>query len=71
MDSQPPTDSEVPEDKGQLARRTVLVAGGVAVTAVGVAGALSVNASAQENAPRPQPPKATASGRRATPSPRS
>ena len=62
MDSQPPTDSEVPEDKGQLARRTVLVAGGVAVTAVGVAGALSVNASAQENAPRPQAPKATASG---------
>jgi protocatechuate 3,4-dioxygenase beta subunit len=62
MDSQPPTDSEVPEDKGQLARRTVLVAGGVAVTAVGVAGALSASASAQENAPRPHPPKPTASG---------
>jgi protocatechuate 3,4-dioxygenase beta subunit len=55
-------DSEVPEDRGQLARRTVLVAGGVAVTAVGVAGALSVSASAQENAPHPHPPKATASG---------
>ncbi|MBK3576759.1 intradiol ring-cleavage dioxygenase [Streptomyces sp. MBT65] len=55
-------DSEVPEEKGQLARRTVLVAGGVAVTAVGAAGALSVSASAQENAPYPHPPKGTASG---------
>ncbi|MBK3569898.1 MULTISPECIES: intradiol ring-cleavage dioxygenase [unclassified Streptomyces] len=51
-------DSEVPEDKGQLARRTVLVAGGVVVTAVGVAGALSVNASAQERG-GPHPPKGT------------
>ncbi|MFJ9244471.1 intradiol ring-cleavage dioxygenase [Streptomyces sp. NPDC101776] len=47
----PPMDSEVPEDRGQLARRTVLVAGGVAVTAVGAAGALSVSASAEERAP--------------------
>ncbi|MFE9606740.1 intradiol ring-cleavage dioxygenase [Streptomyces hokutonensis] len=42
----PPMDSEVPEEKGQLARRTVLVAGGVAVTAVGVGGTLAANASA-------------------------
>nr|WSY53242.1 intradiol ring-cleavage dioxygenase [Streptomyces sp. NBC_00886] len=45
-DSQVPTDSEVSEDRGQLARRTVLVAGGVAVTAVGVGGTLAANASA-------------------------
>ncbi|WP_427921397.1 intradiol ring-cleavage dioxygenase [Streptomyces sp. cg40] len=44
-------EAQVSEDRGQLARRTVLVAGGVAVTAVGAAGALSASASAEE---RPQ-----------------
>ncbi|MGR3871290.1 intradiol ring-cleavage dioxygenase [Streptomyces graminifolii] len=44
----PPMDSELPEEKGKLTRRTVLVAGGAAVTAVGVGGVLSANASAQE-----------------------
>ncbi|MEV6480676.1 intradiol ring-cleavage dioxygenase [Streptomyces sp. NPDC051576] len=47
-DSQAPTDSQVPEDRGRLARRTVLVAGGVAVTAVGVGGTLAANASATQ-----------------------
>ncbi|MFJ9633573.1 dioxygenase [Streptomyces sp. NPDC101175] len=50
------TDSQVPEDRGQLARRTVLVAGGAAVTAVGVGGALAANASATpQSVPREAP----------------
>ncbi|MGX9888876.1 intradiol ring-cleavage dioxygenase [Streptomyces sp. NPDC002276] len=54
-DSQVP-EAQVPEDSGRLARRTVLVAGGVAVTAVGAAGALSASASAApEEAPQDAP----------------
>ncbi|MFJ9865300.1 intradiol ring-cleavage dioxygenase [Streptomyces sp. NPDC101165] len=44
------TETQEVQDKGQLTRRTVLAAGGVAVTAVGVGGAFAVNASAQEEA---------------------
>lgn len=51
-------DSELPEDKGKLTRRTVLVAGGAAVTAVGVGGVLSANASAQEAGPAAASPTA-------------
>ncbi|MEU5095946.1 intradiol ring-cleavage dioxygenase [Streptomyces sp. NPDC020996] len=42
------TDTRNPEDRGQLKRRTVLAAGGAAVTAVGVGGAFAAGASAQE-----------------------
>lgn len=61
-DSQPPTASEVPEPAGQLARRTVLVAGGAAVTAVGVGGVLSANASAQEATPATAAATSTSTG---------
>ncbi|MEU6140282.1 intradiol ring-cleavage dioxygenase [Streptomyces sp. NPDC047081] len=46
------TDTQTPEERRELARRTVLAAGGVAVTAVGVGGAFvaSAQASDQENA---------------------
>ncbi|MCX4455498.1 MULTISPECIES: intradiol ring-cleavage dioxygenase [unclassified Streptomyces] len=53
------TDSQVPENRGTLARRTVLMASGVAVTAIGVGGALSVNASAEETAPEGSAPAET------------
>ncbi|MFJ5968683.1 intradiol ring-cleavage dioxygenase [Streptomyces sp. NPDC093060] len=44
------TETQESQEKGQLRRRTVLAAGGVAVTAVGVGGAFAVSASAQEEA---------------------
>ncbi|MFE1308363.1 intradiol ring-cleavage dioxygenase [Streptomyces sp. NPDC058755] len=44
------TEIQEAQDKGQLTRRTVLAAGGVAVTAVGVGGAFAAGASAQEEA---------------------
>ncbi|MFI8243148.1 intradiol ring-cleavage dioxygenase [Streptomyces sp. NPDC085866] len=44
------TETQEAQEKGQLRRRTVLAAGGVAVTAVGVGGAFAVSASAQEEA---------------------
>ncbi|MCI3274815.1 intradiol ring-cleavage dioxygenase [Streptomyces cylindrosporus] len=46
------TDTQTPEERRELARRTVLAAGGVVVTAVGVGGAFvaGAQASEQENA---------------------
>ncbi|MFJ4786106.1 intradiol ring-cleavage dioxygenase [Streptomyces sp. NPDC088794] len=51
------TDTQTPEDRGTLARRTVLVAGGVAVTAAGAGTALATGASAQEGGPKQGAPK--------------
>ncbi|MFE1883996.1 intradiol ring-cleavage dioxygenase [Streptomyces diastatochromogenes] len=42
------TETQEPQDMGKLTRRTMLAAGGVAITAVGVGGAFAVSASAQE-----------------------
>ncbi|MGI5456354.1 intradiol ring-cleavage dioxygenase [Streptomyces sp. CA-249302] len=44
------TDTQTPEERRELARRTVLAAGGVAVTAVGVGGAFAVSAQASDQA---------------------
>ncbi|MBO4257382.1 intradiol ring-cleavage dioxygenase [Streptomyces griseorubiginosus] len=42
------TDTQTPEERRKLARRTVLAAGGVAVTAIGVGGAFTVGAEASD-----------------------
>ncbi|MDF2271472.1 intradiol ring-cleavage dioxygenase [Streptomyces coacervatus] len=42
------TDTQTPEERRELARRTVLAAGGVAVTAVGVGGAFAASAQASD-----------------------
>ncbi|MFJ9815844.1 intradiol ring-cleavage dioxygenase [Streptomyces sp. NPDC101151] len=42
------TDTQEPQDMGKVTRRTVLAAGGVAVTAVGIGGALAQGAFAQD-----------------------
>ncbi|MFF4256261.1 intradiol ring-cleavage dioxygenase [Streptomyces sp. NPDC001663] len=44
------TDTQAPEERRELARRTVLAAGGVAVTAVGVGGAFAASAAADDGA---------------------
>ncbi|MGW2516092.1 intradiol ring-cleavage dioxygenase [Streptomyces sp. NPDC001617] len=43
------TDTQTPEERRELARRTVLAAGGVAVAAVGVGGAFAASAAADDN----------------------
>ncbi|MET7476420.1 intradiol ring-cleavage dioxygenase [Streptomyces sp. NPDC005648] len=42
------TDTQTPEERRKLARRTVLAAGGVAVTAIGVGGAFTAGAEASD-----------------------